>query len=119
MNLEKYRDVRRHWCSLSEPLTGADSLLAMMQAGWKLFHTAMMTQHPLMNGRTVSVYTFVLTQDAQVRFMRIIESPAIHRITTGYGVHIMNADKLPYRTPDHTPIPAGTVTPHKASQDVI
>lgn len=94
--LDRLRDVRRHWCPFSEPLTGCDSLLAAMQVGWKLFQTVLLTRHKLPNGRHVTVYTFALLYDSDIALIRVIEVPPVHRVIAHHNLRVINSDKMPY-----------------------
>lgn len=85
--LKQYPDLERHWCPLSEPYTGCDSLISALQAGWKLGKVGMLEIHQRQY-RHVLVYHFMLYHADELIIMRVVESPAVQRVIMHYEVKI-------------------------------
>ncbi|MFW5696367.1 MAG: hypothetical protein ACOCXR_01135 [Phototrophicaceae bacterium] len=92
--LNKHLDIKRHWCPRSETYTGCDSLMAALNDGWGIFHTATVNEHRLAR-RVVTVYMFTLYRDAQLLTMRVVESPYLHRVIAHYGIEVARPGAQP------------------------
>lgn len=92
--LEKHKDLKRHWCPQSEQFTGCDSLLTMMNRGWRLLKVAAVDHHERGKRRSVRVFTFMLAHNSLVRTMRIVENPTVGRIIERYDIRVFDRRAL-------------------------
>jgi hypothetical protein len=88
-----YTDTARHWHSLSERHTGADSLLTLLKAGaWLIGSAAYCQRIPLSGGRAVTIFHVYVQHQGAIHHMRIIDTPYVHRLLKIYGIVICCLD---------------------------
>lgn len=83
---QHYTNTVRHWHSLSERHTGADSLLTLLKAGaWLIGSAAYCQRVPLSGGRAVTIFHVYVQYQGGIHHMRIIDTPYLHRLLGVYG----------------------------------
>jgi hypothetical protein len=74
---DTYRGIERHWCPVSEPYTGCDSLFAAMEQGWRLSGVVFCETFTYSQSRTSHVFHFQLVDSDHLLRMPIISSPPV------------------------------------------
>jgi hypothetical protein len=78
--IEFERETYRHWCPVSEPFTGCDALVSMLEQRWQLVQPTCHQKTWLLNGRRVTIFYFWLQLDGKTVCLRVIENPAVHHV---------------------------------------
>lgn len=87
----------RHWCPVSEPVTGADSLISALHQGWQL--TGQVYREDVLHrgARRNTILHFLLVRDSEYRLMPVMSNPIIERLVSKRALRI-------YRCPQHLSI---------------
>lgn len=89
----------RHWCPVSEPYTGGDSLMAALYAGWLL--DTRVTAHVRWYGsgiRRVTVYHFLLRNGVDERVMRVVSTPFIEQLIRQQALNVIVREEESWET---------------------
>jgi hypothetical protein len=78
--LEFEREFYRHWGPVSEPFTGCDALISVLEKGGELTHQTCHQKTWLLNERRITIFYFWLRLDGKTVCMRVIESPTVHHV---------------------------------------
>jgi len=84
-----YTDEGRHWDSVSEKYTGAESLLTLLKEGAEfLDRTVYSQQFPLSEYHCVCIFHVYVHYQGTIQHLRIIDTPYLHRLLSIFKVHI-------------------------------
>lgn len=81
--LNRFADLQRHWCPLSEMYTGCDSLLNMLEEGW-LPGPVVLIEERWFKERHLEIYHFQLYRQDHIVHMRVIGTPYLHTVIHHY-----------------------------------
>lgn len=85
--------MRSHWHAQSEPFTGGDSLLVLLQRGWRFSVDFVHREYFRIKDRWITVYHFYLKRRQQRRVMRVIHNPFIDRLIAEHRLHVEPLDE--------------------------
>jgi len=92
---EYYTQTPRHWCALSETITGGDSLLTALEQGW-IIEGEILREIVLFRGsRTSEVFHFTLSKAGQMRVMTVTSNPFVVRLVAEHEMSVINFTDLP------------------------
>ncbi|MBC8100276.1 MAG: hypothetical protein H7Y11_12590 [Armatimonadetes bacterium] len=108
-----HRVYKRHFHAESEPYSGCDALLALLERKWLLPATVHLDAHDY-NGRIITVYCFALTQRDHTLHIKVIANPMVERLIRNQGLRtVWNAQSCDDW--DNTPLePTQTETNQEA-----
>lgn len=81
--LNRFADLQRHWCPLSEMYTGCDSLLNMLEEGW-LPGPVVLIEERWFKERHQEIYHFQLYRQDHITHMRILGTPYLYTVMQYY-----------------------------------
>jgi hypothetical protein len=84
------KDEHRHWCSISEPFTGCDALLAALDQGWKLTSFECQRRIWIVKERRICIFYFELQYEARSTCMAVIHNPKVDRFIQRMGLQIVD-----------------------------
>ncbi len=76
----------RHWSPTSQPYAPAHVLIQYLRYGWKADSTVFIKSFRCLGSRSVAVYYFLLTRDAEQVWMPVLANPAVRRLMQESGL---------------------------------
>lgn len=78
-----------HWSRQSQPIAPAEILVNRLQQGWMLADTVTCKQHQYGPGRSVDIYTFTLTHNAETMQLPVQSNPVVRRLLRENNLEII------------------------------
>ena len=79
----------RHWSPTSQPYAPAHVLLQYLRYGWKADNTVFIKSFCCLGSRSVAVYYFLLTWDAEQVWMPVLANPVVRRLIQESGLTLV------------------------------
>jgi hypothetical protein len=88
------KDQHRHWCPISEPVTGGDVLESMLNQGWKISGGICYHQWHSLRGRNFHQYQFCLERDFHMINITVIANPFVQRLISRLHLAVIECEAV-------------------------